>query len=187
MRGFFGVTMTSKKLNTEEKPNIVANYLPNIEAPNISKQQKDIAKEKLNELMKEESKLVKGKFQCFETPGATVKITIRKYPGPKQGGIPHFEKVMTDQNFYEVPLYVARHLNGTDVTAGAASNEVKINPNIGTCSYPIHGFKFQGNSLPPSQDGYGPDGQAGIPVPIVGVAKRVQRYGFQSMEFAAIA
>ena len=32
--------------------------------------------------------------------------------------------------------------------------------------------------------GYGPEGQDGIPVPIVGISKKVKRYGFQSLEFA---
>lgn len=171
--------MSSKKLNISES------VAPAVEAPHVSKSKKDIAKEKLHQLMKEESKIVRGKFQCFETPGASVKITIRKYPGPKEGGIPHFEKTMTDGEVYDIPLYVARHLNGIDATRGAATNEEKMDPYIGTCSYPVHGFKMKSSVPQPSADGFGPSGEAGIPVPIIGVAKRVQRYGFQSMDFAS--
>lgn len=169
--------MSSKKLNISES------IAATVEAPHVSKSQKDIAKEKLHQLMKEESRLVKGRFQCFETPGASVKITIQKYPTPKQGGIPHFEKTMTDGQMYEVPLYVARHLNGIDATRGAASNEQKLDPNIGTCSYAVHGFKMTSTLPPPSAEGYGPSGESGIPVPIIGIAKRVQRFGFQSTDF----
>lgn len=147
-------------------------------APAITKSDKERAKVKLAELIAEETKVVRGMFQCFETPGATVKIVVRKYPG-----IPHFEKTMTDGETYDIPLYVARHLNGIDASAGAAG-DVK-NPNIGTCSYPVHGFKWK-NEAPPSQLGAGPSGEGGIPVPIVGIAKRVKRFGFQSMEFAGV-
>lgn len=136
-------------------------------------------KEKLQALIKEESRMVKGMFQCFETPGSTVKISVHKYPTPDKGGIPPFEKNMTDGEYYEVPLYVARFLNGIDVTSGALGDADKRNIHIGTCSYPIHGFRWNGNNAPTS----GTD-PLGVPVPLVGVSKRVRRYGFQSMEFA---
>jgi hypothetical protein len=57
------------------------------------------------------------------------------------------------------------------------------NKQIGTCSYAIHGFKYSGDMLPPSALGMGAGGEQGIPVPIIGVTKRVKRYGFQSLEF----
>lgn len=137
------------------------------------------AKEKLQELMKEESRLVKGMFQCFETPGSTVKISVHKYPTPDKGGIQPFEKTMTDGEFYEVPLYVARFLNGIDVTASALGDANTRNVHIGTCSYPIHGFRWNGNNAPASSTD-----AIGVPIPLIGVSKRVRRYGFQSMEFA---
>lgn len=136
-------------------------------------------KEKLQSIMREESRLVKGIFQCFETPGSTTKICVHKFPTPENGGIPPFEKVMTDGETYEVPLYVARFLNGVDVTAGALGDANNRNVNIGTCSYAIHGFKWKGD-MPPAS---GQDAM-GTPIPLIGVAKRVKRYGFQSLEFA---
>ena len=152
---------------------------PTGDTPFISKSIKELAKEKIKELIAEESKIVKGIFQCFETPGATVKIVVRKYAGPP------FEKTMTDGEMYDVPLYVARHLNGVDVSAGAVGPSDLKNPLIGTCSYPVHGFTWkQGQSAPTSQMGQAP-GFSGIPVPIVGIAKRVKRFGFQSMEFGS--
>lgn len=164
--------MTSKKTNTPS-------MTPFVEAPNISMDQKDYAQKKLKELMQEESKLVKGRFKCYETPDAAVKITVRKYPGPKQGGIPHFEKTMIDGGVYEIPLYVARHLNGIDVSAGAGTNDVKCDPNIGTCSYPIHGFKTEGDRLAEGTI----SGDTIVPN-MTKVARRVQRFGFESLEFS---
>lgn len=152
------------------------------EIPNVKKVAKGMspaAKEKLQQMMKEESRLVKGIFQCFESPGSTQKICVHKYPTPERGGIPPFEMTMTDGETYEVPLYVARFLNGIDVLAGALGDPNKRNIRVGTCSYPIHGFKWTGNQAPAA----GSDA-IGVPVPLIGVARRVKRYGFQSLEFA---
>jgi hypothetical protein len=141
-------------------------------SPAITKSQKELSKEKLENYIKEETKLVKGVFQLFDNPGATHRVMVRKYPG-----VPMFDKVMQDGMEYEIPLYVARHLNGIDVTAE------RINGKIGSCSYPVHGFLTRTGDLNPSNLGEAP-GFSGIPVPIVGVQKRVKRFGFQSMEFA---
>lgn len=141
----------------------------------IPKSTKELAQEALKKFIVEETKMVKGRFRCFENPGASQRIQVRKYPG-----VPMFDRVMTDGEMYEVPLYVARHLNGIDVTARAVDGK------IFTCSYPIHGFKFSGNEIPRSQEGFGPSGEGGIPVPIIGVSKRIRRYGFESLEFDAV-
>ena len=148
---------------------------PVVEAPHVSKSIKEIAKQRMEEFRAEETKTVRGIFKCFETPGASVKIIVKKYPGTQP-----FEKQMVDGETYDVPLYVARHLNGIDVTAGALSDLPVKNQKIGTCSYPIHGLTWMpGMPAPESMLG-----DQGVPVPIVGVSKRVQRYGFQSLEFA---
>lgn len=154
--------------------NVSGSVTPTVEAPHVSKSMKEIAKERIQEFMKEEMKLVKGIFKCFETPGASVKIIVKKYPGTQP-----FEKLMSDGETYEIPLYVARHLNGTDVTAGALSDHTVKNVRIGTCSYPVHGFKWKCGDAPKSVEG-----MDGALVPLLGVSKRVQRYGFQSLEFA---
>lgn len=170
--------------------NIVGSVTPTNATPYVNKGMKEIATQKLKEFMAEETRLVKGIFQCFENPGATQKITYKKYPTPadmrkrgSDGGVEPFSKTMTDGYEYEIPLYVARFLNGTDVTAGALGEEKK-NTLIGTCSYNIHGFKYQGNEPATSYLGFGADGESGIPVPIAGITKRIKRYGFQSLEFA---
>lgn len=157
------------------KLNIAKNVTPEVAAPAVVLSKKERAKAVLADLIKEESRLVEGIFQNFETPGASTKISVRKYPG-----IPPFEKEMTDGETYKIPLYVARHLNGIDASAGAAG-DVK-NANIGTCSYPIHGFLAKGDQLPASQLG-----DKGIPVPLVGIVKRKKRFGFQSLEFGGSA
>ncbi len=174
----------AKKIDISNSPT------PTKEVFHISQSMKEMANKKLKEFMAEESRPVKGIFQCFENPGGTQKITYKKYPTPAEmrkrggdGGLEPFAKVMTDGNEYEIPLYVARFLNGTDVTAGALG-DMKGNIVIGSCSYGVHGFKYQGNTPGSSNLGFGPDGQTGIPVPMTAVTKRVRRYGFQSLEFA---
>ncbi len=140
--------MTSKKLNVQES------VTPNVEVPTITKDRKALGKEKLERYMKEELKMVKGIFKFFECPGMGAKITVKKYPGHM------FAQEMQDGQEYEVPLYVARFLNGIDVTAEA------IGGKLGTCSYEVHGYLMDKNGMP-----------------IVNKEKRKSRFGFQSLEF----
>lgn len=128
-------------------------------------------KDKLQSFIEEETKTVKGRFRCFDNPGSSVRIQVRKYKG-----VPMFDKTMIDEGTYEVPLYVARHLNGIDATA------THINGKVNTCSYPIHGFKAAGDQLPASYETMGPDGVT--LAPIDNIVKRVRRYGFESLEFS---
>ena len=122
----------------------------------------------LKKFIEEETRIVKGRFKNYETPGGNLPFTAGKYPGQ-----PLFKANFIDGETYEVPLWVARHLNGTDVTAKA------LNGKIGSCSYPIHGFRWDpGKPVPES----GVDA-VGTPVPLIGVAKRKQRFGFESLEF----
>ena len=133
------------------------------------KSEKQINKALLQKYIDEETKLVKGRFRTIESPGTSQRIQIRKYPG-----IPMFDKVMKDGEMYEIPLYAARFLNGIDATAKAVGGK------IGTCSYPVHGFKWNPlEALPSPAQG----SEQGIPVPISGISKRVRRYAFESAEF----
>lgn len=122
----------------------------------------------LKKLMDEETKMVTGKFKNYETPGGNLPYCSGKYPGQ-----PIFKKVFQDGEIYEVPLWVARHLNGIDKVAK------ELNGRIGSCSYPIHGFRWDPNKPAPESCLQGD----GVPVPAVGISKRVQRYGFESLEF----
>jgi len=122
----------------------------------------------LKKIMEEESKLVKGRFKNYESPGGPLPLCCSKFPNQ-----PVYKKTFQDGETYEVPLWVARHLNGIDVTAK------ELNGRIGSCSYAVHGFKWEaGKDLPGNEL----DGQ-GVPVPNTGIAKRVQRFGFESLEF----
>lgn len=138
--------------------NIQSSAAPTIQVPKLSEEEKKAAKAKLEKYMKEELRKVKGIFQNFETPGMAVPIQVRKYPGH------FFSMTMEDGKEYEVPLYIARHLNGIDVTAEA------IDGKLGTCSYPIssHIMDKDGN-------------------PTVSVSKRKRRFGFQSVDFGSVA
>lgn len=127
--------------------------------------------DKLARFIEEESKMVKGRFRCFENPGSSARIQIRKYKG-----IPMFDKWMWDGEAYDVPLYVARHLNGIDATA------THINGKVNSCSYPIHGFLSVDNNLVQGQDSM-IEGGATV-VPKENIVKRVRRYGFESLEFS---
>ena len=126
--------------------------------------------DKLQRFIDEETKMVKGRFRCFDNPGSSVRIQVRKYKN-----VPMFDKWMIDEGTYEVPLYIARHLNGIDATA------THINGKVNSCSYPIHGFKSVDGNLAASQEIHGPDGPKLIPTD--NIVKRVRRYGFESMEF----
>lgn len=152
MAPFFGVKMSSKNLNIKE--NVTVEQM----APTVTKDRKQLAKEKLEKYMKEELVLVKGIFQFFECPGMAAKITVKKYKEHM------FEKTMKDGEEYEIPLYVARFLNGIDVTAEA------IGGKLGTCSYAISSYLMDANG-----------------VPIISQNTRKKRFGFQSMQFAGSA
>ena len=154
-----------------------------VTAFHVTKEVKEAAKAKLHDLIQEETRLVRGVFICYETPGLTQVISVRKYPG-----IPPFSMPMTDGCTYEVPLYVARFLNGIDISAGAATEGGRKNAEIGTCSYGVHGFKWDKNSAMPAQgqESFVPQVGSSV-VPVHAITKRVRRYGFNSTEFGAIS
>lgn len=131
---------------------------------------KEIAKKKLEKIIEEEGKkVVKGRFRNYETPGASAEIQCRKFPEDK---VPMFKKKMNDNEIYEVPLYIARWLNGTDVCAEAVGGKIH------SCSHLVHGFnvKPDGSFADTNEDGHG------VPVPIFSNKYR-KRYGFESLEF----
>lgn len=161
----------AKKLEVKEEVKPVEIVEPTAEEKkiHIPKSRKELAKDKLKKFIDEESKTVKGRFRCYETPGASSTITVKKYPD-----MPVFSKAMQDGEVYEIPLYVARFLNGTDVTADAVGGKIH------TCSYPVHGFKWnEGSPTPPPCTA----DSRGTIVPISGIVSRTRRYGFESMEF----
>src|SRR5271157_216472 len=158
------MSKTKNIIDKEEKPVEIKPATVEEKEIYAPKSKKQLLDEKLKPYIEEETKVVKGRFRNFETPGGGAHIHVSKYPG-----IAPFSKVMQDGEMYEIPLYVARFLNGVDITAKACDEKIH------TCSYPIHGFKWDKDKPSPSSGD-----EAGIPVPIVGITKRVKRYGFES-------
>lgn len=141
----------------DKKINVTDSVTPTGLVPVMTEDKKALGKKKLEAFMREELRTVKGIFQFFECPGMSAKITVKKYPGHM------FEKQMVDGKEYEVPLYVARFLNGIDVTAEA------IGGKLNTCGYPVHSHIMDKNGLP-----------------IISHEKIKRRFGFQSMEFGGV-
>ncbi len=122
----------------------------------VIKTGKEANREKLEKFMKEESRMVRGIFKCYECPGASAKISVRKYPGQKTTTYVFF-----DGGEYEIPLWVARHLNGIDATAESLKGKLH------SCGVPVHQHHI--------------DPKTGFSSVEVGSVRR--RYGFQSMDF----
>lgn len=142
---------------TAKKIDVSASVTPN--SPPVSGSVTDrrtLGKEKLEKYMKEELKMVKGQFRFFECEGMSTKVTVIKYKGHV------FEKEMRDGETYEIPLYVARFLNGVDVTAEALDGK------LGTCGYRISEHLMDKN---------------GSPMVVQNKSKR--RFGFNSLDFGA--
>ena len=124
-------------------------------------------KERLKKLQEEESKFVRGRFRNFESPGGGLRVQIKKYKD-----IPMFDKTLVDNQEYEIPLFVARHLNGIDHVAK------ELNGKINTCAYPVHGHLMSGSEWAPAQLD-----EHGVPIASIQVAKWIRRYGFESLQF----
>jgi hypothetical protein len=142
--------MTNKKLT------VVDQESPAESLSGLQSDYKSAARAKLKKYMDEELRMVRGTFQNFETPGMALDLQVRKYPGH------FFKQTLRDGEECEVPLYIARHLNGIDATAEA------LNGKLGTCSYPIHSHMMDMNGNP-----------------IVCEGKRKRRFGFLSAEFTS--
>lgn len=122
----------------------------------VIKDPKRAGKERLQKLMAEESRLVRGVFKSYECPGASATISVRKYPGQ------HTQTyTFIDGREYEIPLWVARHLNGIDASAS------ELKGKINSCGVPVHSHHI--------------DARTGMSSIEVGTIRR--RYGFQSMDF----
>ena len=160
-------TKNSIDKKNESKTEILA---PTEEERNIyaPKSKKELLEEKLRPFIEEETKLVKGRFRNYENPGEYANIYCGKYPG-----VPHFKKKLVDGKVYEIPLYVARFLNGVDVTAKACGER------INTCSYPVHAYRHEKND-PMVRSGQDENGN----IVFAETSKKwTKRYGFESLEF----
>jgi hypothetical protein len=75
---------------------------------NLTAEQKKNASEKIKEMEKEDSKLVKGVFKNHECKGACVEFQYRKYKGE-----PIMFYTLKDGETYEIPYGVAKHINNS--------------------------------------------------------------------------
>lgn len=91
-----------------------------------TKKVKSPSSARLEKLMKEESKLVKGVFRFHECPGGTLQVPMKKY----RGNI--YNLNLKDGEEAEVPLWVARYLNGYDILSPERGGK------IDSCGYKIH-------------------------------------------------
>lgn len=129
--------------------------------------EKEKRDERLKKLIQEETKMVRGRFRNIKDPGYPAHIFLSKYPGVKD-----FDMDMYDGKTYDIPLYVARFLNGVDVCT--ASDNKKIN----TCAVPMHAWTVEKDNISTS-----PIDGAGLPVPICSIQRWDRRYAFESFEF----
>ncbi|MFZ1075272.1 MAG: hypothetical protein WAN50_02765 [Minisyncoccia bacterium] len=122
---------------------------------NITLSKKEEAKARLKKLQEEEVQTVKGRFIFHECPGGSVRVCMKKFKD-----VPLFDITMQDGKEYEVPLYVARHLNGYDKGA------IAVNGIINSCAYPVHQY---------AQDAQG--------ISRIDIGQWRRRFSFQSLEF----
>ncbi len=120
---------------------------------NYTDDQKKKFKTDLKKMWEEEKQIVHGRFLCFEPRGGCVTFAFRKYEWDHPT-----QYTFKDGEEYDIPLSVARHLNGIDITAKA------IDGKINTCAYAVHNYK-QNASGGTSVD----------------IGKYVRRYAFQTM------
>ena len=74
----------------------------------LTTQQKKDAKEKLDKVYKEESKLVNGTFKNLECPGGEIEFQFKAFPQD-----PIRVYTLADGGTYDLPLCVAKHINNT--------------------------------------------------------------------------
>lgn len=93
--------------------------------------------EKLKKMQKEDAKIVKGRFYCYDPKGGNVKFSYRKYKGE-----PIRTYVMYDGKDYEIPVGVAKHINncGWDVHQHALDRDGNPSREVGKR---VRRFSFQ--------------------------------------------
>ena len=102
----------------------------------VTLSKKEEGKKRLEKLKTEEMRIVKGRFLFHECPGGSIQVVCKKFKDHL------FDKVMIDNEEYEIPLYVARWLNGIDRSAE------DLNGIINSCSYPVHAYAQTPQGIP---------------------------------------
>lgn len=119
---------------------------------------KSSSRDRLQKLMKEESRMVQGTFRFHECPGASLKVPMKKYKGKV------YNVDLQDGEMATIPLWVARWINGYDASAQALDGKIH------SCGYPIHS-----NAI---------DRVSGRSIIQIGQVRR--RMAFESNEFMAV-
>lgn len=100
-----------EKSVTDKPKNLTKDTTP------LSSSIKEDGKHRWNALYQEEKRIVRGRFKDLECPGGLKEFSFRKF---KEDPLRNYS--FKDGEVYEIPLYVARHLNNN-------------------CSYPTYTFK----------------------------------------------
>lgn len=103
--------------------------------------------------------MVKGIFRFYEVPGGSMSFSFKKY---KEDQVETFS--FQDGEVYTIPLGVAKHLNKN-------------------CNYPV--YEHIPGEPGVLTGGYNPNSRGG-PLTGMKVGRKVQRVGFQSLEFSDI-
>ena len=148
----------------ESKVNVIAeSSMVEIKESSITPRDSKILMEMLRE---KDMRLVKGTFRNIECPGADQLVHVKKYPGQA------YRRVLKDGQRYEIPYYVASHLNGNDRVAE------KIGGQIHSCQKVTNSYKIpEGAMFAGSID----DDTSPKPIPTPTTWTR--RYSFDSLEF----
>lgn len=93
------------------------------------KNSRKLTNEEMKKMREKDHKMVKGRFLCFEPRGGSMTFSFKKYKGD-----PLLKYTMVDNEVYEVPLMVAKHLNND-------------------CWYPVHSHVLDANGKPSVQVG----------------------------------
>ncbi|MBE3085567.1 MAG: hypothetical protein IMZ64_05045 [Bacteroidetes bacterium] len=149
----------------EKKLDVIGNITVSSEVPTFTQSEKESAKQKLQQFVDEEGfKMVRGRFRILDCPDGTPdKIIVRKYKN-----VPVFTKTMISGGTYEIPLYVARHLQGYDVTATHIGGEIH------SCAYAVHGYINKSEAGLPEHN---------LDQRFTEPKTYVRRYAFESLEF----
>jgi hypothetical protein len=94
--------MPTEECDREAKPIEALEVSPAVETP----------QQRLARVREEELKLVKGIFRNYENPGFDEYVCYEKYKG-----VPKFAQRMWDGQEYEIPLYIARFIQGYEALA----------------------------------------------------------------------
>jgi hypothetical protein len=96
-----------------------------------------ISNEELTKEKKEDHKIVKGIFRCYEPQGGSMTFSFRKYKGDDV-----LKYTLVDGEIYEIPLMVAKHLNQncwwpkhSHVLDSSGNPSIEVGKKVQRCSF----------------------------------------------------